>query len=215
MVQDFAKIRASSAQEKVPAPAPYSWAPLLTGLVAGLALGVFLSFMAYVSGIVPAVETAAGSTAPNQQGDQAAEEAQLMKEDLERAAARLQLEFYQTLPNYEVIVDTTANSAVARPSSSAPAANTTALTSGQNIAPSAAGYLIQAGAYQQETSANQQSLRLQALGLDARVKKEALLGKTLFLVQAGPYQTREELSQIERLLRSNNIDSMRITLGGL
>jgi cell division protein FtsN len=75
--------------------------------------------------------------------------------------------------------------------------------------------MIQAGAFQQESAAMVQSTRLIGLGLDARVKKEALLGKTLFLVQAGPYQTRDQLNQVERILRSNNIDSMRITLGGL
>lgn len=216
MVQDFAKIRATSAaQEKVSTPASYSWAPLLTGLVAGLALGVFLSFMAYVSGIVPAVETAASSSLQNQQGEQAAAESQRMKEDLERAAARLQLEFYQTLPNYEVIVDSTATSSAPRPPVAAAAAGSPSVTASQSTVPEGAGYLIQAGAYQQETSAIQQSLRLQSLGLNARVKKEALLGKTLFLVQAGPYQTREALNQVEHLLRSNSIDSMRITLGGL
>jgi len=70
--------------------------------------------------------------------------------------------------------------------------------------------MLQAGAFQQESSAIAQSERLTALGLQARVKKEALLGKTLFLVQSGPYLSRDELTQIERLLRSNSIDTMRI-----
>ena len=64
--------------------------------------------------------------------------------------------------------------------------------------------------FQQEAAAVAQTMRLNALGLDARVKKEALLGKTLFLVQSGPYSSRDQLSQLERILRSNGIDSMRI-----
>jgi cell division protein FtsN len=72
--------------------------------------------------------------------------------------------------------------------------------------------MIQAGAFQQETSALAQSERLIALGLTARVRKEALLGKTLFLVQAGPYTSRDQISQAERVLRSNGIDSIRIGL---
>lgn len=217
MVQDFAKIRAAAAQEKTPPPASSGWAPLLTGLIAGLALGIFLSFMAYLSGVVPPLDTTAASQLAAAQETEAAEESQQrLSEDLERAAARLQLEFYRELPNYEVIVDT---SSEAPP----PAARTTTTTAAtvtetQPQAPSqtnGVSYMIQAGAYQQENSANLQSQRLQTLGLNARVRKEALLGKTLFLVQAGPYQTRDELNQAERLLRNNNIDSMRITLGGM
>jgi hypothetical protein len=70
----------------------------------------------------------------------------------------------------------------------------------------------QAGAFRQQTAASAQANRLLAIGLDARVRQEALPGRTLFLVQAGPYNTRDEMMQAERLLRNNSIESMRITL---
>jgi len=74
------------------------------------------------------------------------------------------------------------------------------------------GFLLQAGAFQQESSAVAQSDRLLGLGLFSRVRQEALLGKTLFLVQVGPFDTREQVAQAEGILRSNGIDSIRMGL---
>ena len=74
------------------------------------------------------------------------------------------------------------------------------------------GFMIQAGAFQQEIAAVAQSDRLLGLGLFSRVKQEALLGKTLFLVQVGPFDTREQVAQAEGILRSNGIDSIRMGL---
>jgi len=74
------------------------------------------------------------------------------------------------------------------------------------------GFMIQAGAFQQESSAVAQSDRLLGFGLFSRVKQEALLGKTLFLVQVGPFDTREQVAQAEGILRSNGIDSIRMGL---
>lgn len=72
--------------------------------------------------------------------------------------------------------------------------------------------MLQAGAFQQQSAANAQANRLLALGLDTRVRQEDLPGRTLFLVQAGPYDSRDEMMQAERVLRNNSIETMRITL---
>ncbi|MCP5344959.1 MAG: SPOR domain-containing protein [Pseudomonadales bacterium] len=144
---------------------------------------------------------------------------QRRNEELEQAAARLQLEFYKELPNYEVIVDNMPGprSAPATSGSSpTPAAATVtaspAATPPADVQTADGSFMIQAGAFAQESSALTQSERLNSLGLPARIKKEALLGKTLFLVQAGPYPSREQANQAERILRSNGIDSIRIGL---
>jgi len=248
MAHDFAKIRkARKTENRQPEPAPQPpRGMLITGLLTGLVLGMFFSFLVYLSGVLPPVGVVA--EAPTDSPEQVAAAQQRRTEELEQAAARLQLEFYKELPNYEVIVDapnnarpasTTsataqavrqvqASNAAAAVTPSTPA--TTAEPAGVASSPAptpetvptpapapapavaAAGpsYMLQAGAFQQESSAIAQSQRLTALGLQARVKKEALLGKTLFLVQSGPYVSRDELTQIERLLRSNSIDTMRI-----
>lgn len=219
MAHDFAKIRNKKRVEpSPPPPPPPSKGMLLTGLVAGLALGFFASFLIYLSGILPPVGDLNAQSGDDREAELLAAQ-QRRNEELEQAAARLQLEFYKELPNYEVIVDNmpaprneAAVSTTATPTQSAPAS--VASTSPAQAEPPAAdgSFMIQAGAFQQESSALAQSERLNSLGLTARIKKEALLGKTLFLVQAGPYQSRDQVTQAERILRGNGIDSIRIGL---
>ena len=192
----------------------------MTGLVTGLVLGFFASFLIYLSGVLPPVGNMTAQAVEDNAAEIAAAQVR-RNEELEQAAARLQLEFYKELPNYEVIVDNmpsprqaTTSTAAAAP---ATAATTTApaspaLASQDSARTGEPSFMIQAGAFQQETSATAQSERLVGLGLTARVRKEALLGKTLFLVQAGPYTSREQINQAERVLRSNGIDSIRIGL---
>lgn len=278
MAHDFAKSRTRKAPEqKRPEPAPQpTKGLLLTGLLTGLVLGVFISFLIYISGMLPPVNPVAES-ADSSNAEELAAAQQRRNEELEQAAARLQLEFYKELPNYEVIIDNTPVTAAATSANTITATaaeQAIALAQSQNqsqnqvqnqpgmptptsgpepvatVVTNAAGapavadtasdtttpaatdmtvatpavapivpvaatpgepsFMIQAGAFQQEAAAVAQTMRLNALGLDARVKKEALLGKTLFLVQSGPYSSRDQLSQLERILRSNGIDSMRI-----
>lgn len=222
MAHDFAKMRDRRSAQHTPAPPPPpqpSKGMLMTGMVTGLVLGFFASFLIYLSGILPPVGNMTAQAAQDNVEEIAA--AQVRRtEELEQAAARLQLEFYKELPNYEVIVDnmpppraTTNNASAAPAVTGTVATTTTAQPASLDVARAGEpSFMIQAGAFQQEASAQAQSERLVALGLTARVRKEALLGKTLFLVQAGPYSNREQITQAERILRSNSIDSIRIGL---
>lgn len=195
----------------------------MTGMVTGLILGFFASFLIYLSGVLPPVGNMTAQAVEDNVAENAAAQVR-RNEELEQAAARLQLEFYKELPNYEVIVDNMPSPRQAANISTASAAGTSTDidTNTVEATPPAASqegtrtgepsFMIQAGAFQQESSAQAQSDRLIALGLTARVRKEALLGKTLFLVQAGPYSSREQITAAERILRSNSIDSIRIGL---
>ncbi len=233
MAHDFAKTRTRKDPEKsrpTPPPPQPTKGLLVTGLFTGLVLGFFFSFLVYLSGVLPPVGNMIVIEPSGDDAELLATAQQKRTEELEQAAAKLQLEFYKELPNYEVIVENMPQSrpaatVVAATATTAPAtttstpANTTlseqpvaAPLSANESRTSGPSFMIQAGAFQQEASATAQSQRLTALGLEARVKKEALLGKTLFLVQTGPYTSRDELNQAERLLRSNSIDSMRIGL---
>jgi cell division protein FtsN len=217
MAHDFAKIRNRKSAEQTPPPPPPqpSKGMLMTGMVTGLVLGLFASFLIYLSGVLPPVGNMTAQAVEDNAAEIAAAQVR-RNEELEQAAARLQLEFYKELPNYEVIVDNmpapvqATNSAAQAPTSTAAA--TTQPLSQASTSAGDPSFMIQAGAFQQEASAQAQSERLIALGLTSRVRKEALLGKTLFLVQAGPYSSREQINQAERVLRSNSIDSIRIGL---
>lgn len=217
MAHDFAKTRNRKRAEQAPPPPPSqpSKGMLMTGMVTGLVLGFFASFLIYLSGILPPVGNMTAQAAQDNAAEMAAAQ-QRRNEELEQAAARLQLEFYKELPNYEVIVDSMPVARAASTTTVSPASNTSIASSqAPALSPVAVGeasYMIQAGAFAQESSALAQSERLNALGLSSRVRKEALLGKTLYLVQVGPYSSREQISQTERILRSNSIDSIRIGL---
>ena len=222
MVQDFAKKYSPPTSEQSARPAAKSSGSpttlLLTGLVTGLALGFFISFLAYLSGYVPPLAGQQGETVARAEPAQEEAEGQLT-EELERAAQRLQLEFYRELPNYEVVVDTsplegsTPRSSPPPPVQEESRSDSPAPPTDSTPPPGSNRYMLQAGAFQQESAAIAQRDRLIGLGLQTPVRQEALLGRTLFLVQAGPYHRREQLGQAERVLRNNNIDSMRITLG--
>ena len=54
--------------------------------------------------------------------------------------------------------------------------------------------------------------RQQDLGLNVIVKTQGLVGRTLFLVQSGPYTTNGELDGAEQILRRNNIPSLRMAV---
>ena len=93
MAHDFAKTRTRRVPEqKRPEPAPQpAKGLLLTGLLTGLVLGVFISFLIYISGILPPMNPVADTAQSSNTEELAA--AQLRRnEELEQAAARLQLE---------------------------------------------------------------------------------------------------------------------------
>jgi cell division protein FtsN len=260
MAHDFAKTRRRAAPEQArnkPAAPPPSRNLLVTGLITGAVLGFFSFFLIYLSGILPPVGNMTAEAVASNEAELAAAQ-QRRNEELEAAAARLQLEFYKELPNYELIVDNmpqasaattlaTTSAQLSAPADSqtaapidaaaqpgdttptaaepvalvdagipAPAAGASSMAS---VAPQAeasaareSGFMLQAGAFQQESSAIAQSDRLLGLGLFSRVRQEALLGKTLFLVQVGPFDNREQVAQAESILRSNGIDSIRMGL---
>lgn len=280
MEQDFAKRRPRTPlAEPSAVPQSSGIALLLTGLVTGIVVGLFVALMVYLSGALP--------PAPGQA--QAPDNRQIappsiagadgnggLTQEQQREAQRLQLEFYQELPNYEVVVnvtpiagavprtpaavpanaDSTTGTAVEADAVETSAAETVAVLSETtepvtprsdsviaasadsnaldpvsaalaeisnrtpaNTVPAPASandsgptFMLQAGAFQQQATATTQLNRLLGLGLNARIREEALPRRTLYLVQAGPYDSRDDMMQAERVLRSNSIDSMRITL---
>ena len=113
MEQDFAKRRIRTPlAEPSPPPRSSGLALLLTGLVTGVVIGLFLGLLIYMSGMLPpapgqqmADATQRDSEFLTQDGATVAEDG--LTAEQEREAARLQLEFYQELPNYEVVVDVT------------------------------------------------------------------------------------------------------------
>lgn len=194
MVHDFAKIKPEPVLAKQPVEAPPAWTLLFTGVVTGLAIGVFACFLFYLSGNVPPLQ----NTAQIREVGPATVAAAAVEEPVPQAAEddELQLDFYEELQNYEVTVDVTPVDI-------------------QNSEPAAlndAGIMLQSGAYERRGSADNQLARLRALGLDTMVKQQVLPGRTLYLVQSGPFVSTDQLQNAESILRRNDINSIRISL---
>jgi len=209
MTQDFAKIQPEPILDRKPPVNQPTRSFLLTGMILGLVVGVFGCFLFYLSGRVPPLPQAAEAAVVE---DAVAEVAAVtaatepVEEELD-SNPQLELEFYQELPNYEVEVDT------------APVEIAETQLAPQVLTPSPqqnqtqqTRYMLQSGAFQQRESAQYQKSRLETLGMTTTIKEQTLPGRTLYLVQSGPFFTRAQVSQAEQVLRDNSITSMRISL---
>ncbi len=190
MTQDFAKIRPEPILDRKPEPPAPAWSYMLTGVVVGMAIGVFACVLLYLSGQVPPLTSQVVATAePAAQSPTDDGVAQGTEADLE-------LEFYYELPNYVVDVDATP-------------VELTAEQSGESVP---VNYLLQTGAFSTLDSAEREADRLQALGLNVYVRHAQTADRTWFLVQSGPYLDSLELNRAEQILRRNNVPRQRISL---
>ena len=206
MTQDFAKIKPEPLLERKTVATPPAWSLMFTGVIVGLALGVFGCFLFYLSGNVPPLninQPASNSAAPT------------LATPVEPAEEELRLEFYTELPAYEVAVD--ANPVELTAQQAGIAEETLELSEAAGAPEETEeifdpGYILQSGAFQQFDSAHTENERQRLIGLDVNVKQQELLGRTLYLVQSGPYTSSSLLKEAEQLLRANNIPSLRMTI---
>lgn len=201
MTQDFAKIRPEPLLERKTVQAPPSWSLLVSGVAIGIVVGILGCVLFYLSGAVPPMPTtnslAANSAAQAEQSAAVAAEAERVE-----TKPKLTMDFYTALPDYQVVVPDTQVELTEQQ-------RTRAAPPEQQFA---TGYLLQSGAFQQRALADAELAHQQALGIDVFVTQESLPGRTLFLVQSGPYMTSTTLSAAEAALRSNNISSLRLSV---
>lgn len=194
MTHDFAKIRPEPLLEKKPVQAPPAWSMMITGIVVGMALGVFASVLLYLSGNVPPLEAANAPVRPAAVSSGFATNAEsAVAEAAPEQPQELRLEFYEELRNYEVPVDEVP----------------VELASDRANEPLPVSYMLQSGAFQEAQRAQLEVERQKALGLQVAVKVEELTGRTLYLVQSGPYTTQGQLDAAETTLRRNAIPTLR------
>ena len=208
MTQDFAKIKPEPLLERKTVATPPAWSLMFTGVIVGLALGVFGCFLFYLSGNVPPLninQPASNSAAPT------------LATTVEPAEEELRLEFYTELPAYEVSVDANPVELTAQ---QAGIAEVVSELTGLEVADTPAeteetfdpGFILQSGAFQQFDSARTENDRQRLIGLDVNIKQQELLGRTLYLVQSGPYTSSKILKEAEQLLRAYNIPSLKMTI---
>ena len=194
MTQDFAKIKPEPLLERKTLESPPTWSLLLTGGLVGVAVGILACVLFYLSGRVPPLTIArdienAPLATPSDLGTQ-----NLLSDNT------LDLEFYTELPKYVVQTDAVPVEL-----------NEPVLQNPQNEMP-IRQVMLQTGAFQQISSAEQEMNRQIEIGLKAVVKIAELPGRTLYLVQNGPYSSQEELENSRQLLKSYDINSLVVEL---
>lgn len=209
MTQDFAKIRPEPLLERKAVQAPPSWSLLVSGVAIGIVVGILGCVLFYLSGAVPPIPTANSLAAnPSTQTEQSAaiSRAAIVPEVVEmepiEAKPELTMDFYTALPDYQVVVPDTQVELTEQQ-------RTRAAAPEQQFA---TGYLLQSGAFQQRALATAEVAHQQSLGIDVFITEETLPGRTLFLVQSGPYMTSTSLAAAEATLRNNNISSLRLSV---
>ncbi len=191
MTQDFAKIRPEPLLEKKPVKAPPAWSLMITGMVVGVAIGVFACVLLYLSGRVPPLNSpAVASNFPSNNSSATT------SENSSAENQELELEFYTELSEYEVEVDATPVD----------------LSSQDPERELDSHMMLQAGAFERRELAETEMRRQESLGLEVIVKTQTLLGNTMYLVQSGPYTTNGELETAKQVLRRNNISFLPTAL---
>lgn len=192
MTQDFAKIRPEPLLEKKPVENPPAWSLMITGVVLGVAIGVFACVLLYLSGNVPPIAQATIAQGPVASAEPLATNTLADPEE----EARLELEFYRVLPENEVIVDATPVD----------------ISSQDPDRVLETPHMLQAGAFERRELAETEKARQENLGLTVTVKEQTVGGRTLFLVQSGPYTTNGEIEAAKTVYRRNNISSLPVAV---
>ena len=208
MTQDFAKIRPEPLLERKTVATPPAWSLMFTGVFVGMALGVFGCFLFYLSGNVPplAINQPVNNNTPS------ANQPPTVVTAEEPAEEELQLDFYTELPAYEVSVDVNPVELTAQQAGVVAEVAAVLETRAETEETFDPGFILQSGAFQQFDSARNENDKQRLIGLDVHVKQQQLLGRTLYLVQSGPYTSSNILKEAEQLLRANNIPSLRMTI---
>ena len=194
MTHDFAKIKPEPILERTTIEPPPTWSLLLTGCLVGMTLGVLGCVLFYLSGHVPPLTIAENLESGGSNKSLIQDTENTSTDDI------LDFEFYTELPKYEV--QTSAVPVVLDDPKRAESQDKFLDT---NV-------MLQTGAFQQISSAEQEMKRQTELGLKAAVKPAKLPGRTLYLVQNGPYSSEAELEKAHQLLKANNITPLVVKL---
>ncbi len=167
-------------------------------MLAGLVIGVFVAFLAGLAPSAKDVRTVAEQVASSSENAQ--------KKDHQPV-----FDFYTLLPESEVTVS------IAEPEPVAVPAKTQSGKPDQKPAATATTkpkkYLLQAGSFRSSKDAERLRAQLLLEGLTPKVEKVSVGGgETWHRVQLGPFTDRSSLQNAQKVLASQNIDSLLLQL---
>ena len=195
MTQDFAKIRPEPLLETRVVQAPPAWSLMLTGIVVGIAVGIFACVMFYLSGNVPPLNQGLTIGRPGLATTPETANQAIHAVEAESGEPTITLEFYRELQDYEVEVD-------------AVPVELTRLQAGDTSL--ATAILLQTGAFESRESAERARQNQENLGLQVFIRQQQSTSRSKFLVQSGPYTDLLLLQAAEQALGSAGIQHFRL-----
>ena len=126
-------------------------------------------------------------------------------------------DFYQVLPEAEVVIPDAELSAKAKAEQQAqahaspattPAATTSASTPA--TAATAGRYILQAGSYPDPKAADEAKAKLALAGFSAQIQPVTINGKTWHRVRVGPYASASDLESAKKSLSDNGISAIAL-----
>ncbi|MGN6520809.1 MAG: SPOR domain-containing protein [Dokdonella sp.] len=121
-------------------------------------------------------------------------------------------DFYQVLPEAEVVIPDAELSAKAKAEQQARTnANATPPATGTSAPAVAAGrYVLQTGSYPDPKAADEAKAKLALAGFVAQVQPVTINGKTWHRVRLGPYPSASELEAAKRSLAENGVNAIAL-----
>ena len=212
MTHDFANQKKTKKQNTGSPP----WLLLVTGV----AIGLFASLLFKLIDVGPVkdpkeiiseaqklkkeLEMEAGQHHPSQSGKPAQEAKDSgNNKELDKFTHKPRFDFYTILPEQETFVPNIQET-VKTEKSTPPTSQTNQKTSRPK-----ATYLLQTGSFREYSEAHKLKGELVLSGLDVKIQTVTLNnGETWHRVQAGPFDSKRELTKAQNTLAKINIDSM-------
>jgi cell division protein FtsN len=119
-------------------------------------------------------------------------------------------DFYQVLPEAEVVIPDAELSAKAKAEQQARANPATSGTASTPVAGSGGRYVLQTGSYPEPKAADEAKAKLAMAGFVAQVQPVTINGKTWHRVRVGPYASASDLEAAKRSLSENGINAIAL-----
>jgi cell division protein FtsN len=185
-------------------------------LLSGLAIGLFVAFIIYLdkqpennTDFGTAVQMELEKLKNKKNKTVAKETTAIAKKDKEKKEPKFN--FYTILPELEVLIPENET----RPPDTKPETTSTNTNTNTNKSkPSSTGkqYILQVGSFQNLQDAEKLKANLAFLGLAAEVQHVTVNHQAWHRVRTGPYQSKEQLYQNQRLLKKNDINAISMEL---
>lgn len=167
----------------------------------GLAIGLSVAFAIYMKDREPvlAVRPAAQQPASMSATMEQAVEVVVAEPSAEEGATDRRFDFYDMLPNFEVIIPEHEADVKADADTS------------EVLQPGV--YVLQAGSFAEYVDADRRRAQIALQGIESRIQRVMIDDKTYHRVRIGPLDDLDELNDLRNRLRQADIDVLRIRLG--